>query len=316
VTLCVEGNISAGKSTFLRFIKDDCVELRDVLEVVPEPVDKWQAVGGAGGSNVLAQFYADPARYAYTFQNYVFVTRMMQERDSSTGPAPMRLLERSVFSDRMVFVRAVHEARWMSDMELAIYDSWFDPVVSALPSLVPDGFIYLRASPGTCAARMAGRGRGEEAGVSLDYLAGLHAKHEAWLADPAGQAGLERATGGMSGGMGNAPVGTSLPSSGAIHHPHHLVSEGLLDFGPGDRLTVAPAPGPSGRSSIGNSSGLAPPPPAEIADAVYFLDADRQAGLHRAVHAVPALVLDCDRDLDLARDADAKAHYGRQVRGT
>ncbi len=29
-----------------------------------------------------------------------------------------------MFSDRMVFVRAVHEARWMDDMELAVYDSW------------------------------------------------------------------------------------------------------------------------------------------------------------------------------------------------
>lgn len=124
VTLCVEGNISAGKSSFLRFLADECVELQDVVEVVPEPVDKWRAVGGPSGANVLEQFYADPARYAYTFQNYVFVTRMMQERESAGGASPLRLLERSVFSDRMVFVRAVHEARWMSDMELDIYDSW------------------------------------------------------------------------------------------------------------------------------------------------------------------------------------------------
>ena len=124
VTLCVEGNISAGKSSFLRFLADECVELQDVVEVVPEPVDRWRAVGGPSGANVLEQFYADPARYAYTFQNYVFVTRMMQERESAGGASPLRLLERSVFSDRMVFVRAVHEARWMSDMELDIYDSW------------------------------------------------------------------------------------------------------------------------------------------------------------------------------------------------
>ena len=123
VTLCVEGNISAGKSSFLRFIADECVELQDVIEVVPEPVDRWRAVGGSK-TNVLDAFYKDPGRYAYTFQNYVFVTRMMQERESAAGAAPLRLLERSVFSDRMVFVRAVHEARWMSDMELDIYDSW------------------------------------------------------------------------------------------------------------------------------------------------------------------------------------------------
>lgn len=78
-------------------------------------------------------------------------------------------------------MRAVHEAKWMSEMEISIYDSWFDPVVSSLPGLVPDGFIYLRASPDTCHKRMMMRKREEESGVSLDYLRGLHEKHESWL---------------------------------------------------------------------------------------------------------------------------------------
>lgn len=47
-----------------------------------------------------------------------------QAKDSEKCAAPLRLLERSVFSDRMVFVRAVHEAKWLSPMELSIYDSW------------------------------------------------------------------------------------------------------------------------------------------------------------------------------------------------
>lgn len=80
-----------------------------------------------------------------------------------------------------VFVRAVHEANWMNEMEISIYDSWFDPVVSTLPGLIPDGFIYLRASPDTCHKRMMLRKREEEGGVSLEYLRDLHEKHESWL---------------------------------------------------------------------------------------------------------------------------------------
>ncbi len=38
---------------------------------------------------------------------------LRQERESVTTPRPVRLLERSIFSDRMVFVRAVCEAKWM-----------------------------------------------------------------------------------------------------------------------------------------------------------------------------------------------------------
>jgi len=217
--------------------------------VVPEPVDKWQNVDGKGG-NMLDEFYSNPQRFAYTFQNYVFVTRVMQvraslehtpffslrihsrdqeeetcqsamhewpypslplsscytakrarscfagavwaplgtvagrndgvdramplpsqERDSQGGPAPMRLLERSVFSDRMVFVRAVHEARYMSDLELSVYDSWFEPIVDVIPTIVPDGFIYLQADPDTCMRRLIRRQRAEEKTVrTAPYL--------------------------------------------------------------------------------------------------------------------------------------------------
>ena len=53
--------------------------------------------------------------------------------------------------------------------------------MSSLKGLIPDGFIYLAASPETCMRRMMLRGRGEEVGVSLDYLGSLHTKHEEWL---------------------------------------------------------------------------------------------------------------------------------------
>ena len=54
-------------------------------QVVPEPVEKWQAVRGAPDApgpahNMLDAFYKEPQRYAYTFQNYVFLTRVMQAR--------------------------------------------------------------------------------------------------------------------------------------------------------------------------------------------------------------------------------------------
>jgi len=65
----------------------------------------------------------------------------------------------------MVFVRAVHEAQWMSDLELSVYDSWFSPIVSALPTIVPDGFIYLKSTPETCMRRLLLRSRAEESTV-------------------------------------------------------------------------------------------------------------------------------------------------------
>ena len=57
----------------------------------------------------------------------------------------------------------------------------FEPVVQASPTLIPDGFIYLRATPNICMNRLKRRHRAEEGGVSLNYLEGLHQKHEDWL---------------------------------------------------------------------------------------------------------------------------------------
>ncbi len=47
------------------------------MQVFPEPVEKWQKLGGTE-VNLLDAFYKDPPRYAYTFQNYVFLTRVEQ----------------------------------------------------------------------------------------------------------------------------------------------------------------------------------------------------------------------------------------------
>ena len=51
------------------------------VSVVPEPVDTWQNI--KGGGNILDAFYKQPERYAYTFQNYVFLTRCMQVLNSA-----------------------------------------------------------------------------------------------------------------------------------------------------------------------------------------------------------------------------------------
>ena len=205
LTLCVEGNISSGKSTFLHeIIGGEHSSLRDEAFVVPEPVKSWQKIPGSE-HNVLECFYKEPVRYAYTFQNYVFITRCLQYKNmrdetsssSSTkddngsgngnsGGAEeerrmgrFRVCERSIFSDRKVFVDSLMDAKWLTDMEFRLYNCWFDALADE--TLVPNAFIYLRASPETCKRRLCFRSRGEEEGVTLEYLRQLHEKHENWF---------------------------------------------------------------------------------------------------------------------------------------
>jgi deoxyadenosine/deoxycytidine kinase len=51
--------------------------MQELVDISPEPVEKWQSVGSAQ-HNILDSFYREPHRYAYTFQSYVFITRMQQ----------------------------------------------------------------------------------------------------------------------------------------------------------------------------------------------------------------------------------------------
>jgi hypothetical protein len=108
-------------------------------------------------------------------------------------------------------------------------------MVAQLPGVVPDGFVYLHASPETCARRMAGRGRAEEGGVSLEYLANLHGKHEEWLR-----------TGALTAGGPGAPGWRARPRSqqarGARHRgPSGLASRVYNVIGLGGRVRVTSA---------------------------------------------------------------------------
>lgn len=170
----IEGNIGVGKSTFLRLVQNtlDC-------QMVFEPHEQWQDINGAG--NLLHHFYTDTPRWAYTFQSYAFITRIIeQNKQAQKHPGAVQVVERSVFSDRHCFAMLATEAGNMNPMEWQVYQQWFDWLIGEHMD-TPAGFIYLRTSPETCYARLKKRARSEEAGVSLEYLHALHQKHEDWL---------------------------------------------------------------------------------------------------------------------------------------
>ncbi len=171
--LIVEGNIGAGKSTFLRLLNEQL----DV-HVVYEPHEQWQDVEG---HNLLDKFYSDTSRWAYTFQTYAFITRILEaERQAHTTDKQNLILERSVYSDRYCFAKNAYEMGTMSSLEWTLYKQWFSWLVDTY-TVKPDGFIYLQTTPDTCFERMKKRNRSEEATVSHDYLTAIHQKHEQWL---------------------------------------------------------------------------------------------------------------------------------------
>jgi deoxyadenosine/deoxycytidine kinase len=174
--LIVEGNIGAGKSTFLKML-DTYLD----VQVVYEPDKKWQNV--ADGESLLDKFYTDTKRWAYTFQTYAFVTRVVEQKMSAEkNPTTPQVIERSVYADRYCFAQNCYEMGLMSALEWKLYQEWFSWLVDNY-TVKPTGFIYLRAEPEICYERIAKRSRAAEKGVSFDYIKMLHQKHEEWLID-------------------------------------------------------------------------------------------------------------------------------------
>ena len=172
-TLIVEGNVGAGKSTFLKML-DRYLNAQLVLE----PHERWQDING---DNLLEKFYTDTSRWAYTFQTYAFITRIWEQQSALKNCfSDVHILERSVYSDRYCFSDVLHESGNITDLEWALYKEWWHWVVKEYAP-VPTGFIYLRVSPEVCYERIIKRSRTEESGVPLSYIKKLHERHDRWL---------------------------------------------------------------------------------------------------------------------------------------
>ena len=173
----VEGNIGTGKSTFLKMI-ETCY--KDTCQVIYEPLDTWTSFKDRDGVNILGHFYKDPKRYAYTFQNIALISKVTKlvEIDHSKK---FIFIERSIYSDNMVFAKNCHLTGLMSDIEYQAYNSCFNWIEKNAQIPLNFTFMYLKCSPETSYKRVNIRGRAEESGVSLDYLKQIHDRHEEWL---------------------------------------------------------------------------------------------------------------------------------------
>ncbi len=145
-----------------------------------EPVDEWSTVIDSQGVSILEKYYADQKRYAFAFQMMAFITRASRLRLAlEKNPGAVIVTERSVFTDREIFAKMLHDAGKIEDIEYTIYLKWFDELVGAIKV---DGIIYIKMEPDICFQRVLKRNRQGEA-IPLDYLETCHKYHENWLSE-------------------------------------------------------------------------------------------------------------------------------------
>lgn len=169
----LEGNIGAGKSTFLRLVAQHLPQ----IEVIPEPMATWQQP--VNGESILANFFQDTPRWAYTFETLTMMCRVTDHL-AQQQKGPLRILERSIYSGHYCFAQNGFKQHFMSELEWSMYNQWFNFLIPG-KCHPPHGFIYLRAEPKTVYQRIKRRNRSEESSVPLEYLQQIHDRHEEFL---------------------------------------------------------------------------------------------------------------------------------------
>jgi deoxyadenosine/deoxycytidine kinase len=173
--ISIEGNVGAGKSTLLDLLKSTKSE----YNYVPEPVDTWLKITDNDGNNILKLFYSDIKRWSYTFQNFAFITRntIMRESIKNKKESEIFITERSIFTDKCIFAKMLHDDKLMSDIEFNIYEYWFDQYCKE--SNV-DAFIYVVTDIELSDKRVKIRNR-EGENIEKAYLGRLDQYHKNWL---------------------------------------------------------------------------------------------------------------------------------------
>lgn len=170
----VEGNIGAGKSTFLKIISSYLPKLTTMLE----PVESWH--GKRNGASLLTNFIKDPYRWSYTMETFAMMKRVQAHVIDQQCLDPYLVVERSIYSGHYVFSYNGYQQGFMSEKEWAMYTTFFEHLVPGHCQL-PSGFIYLQVDPEIACERITKRSRDGEDGIPLEYLQQLHERHESFL---------------------------------------------------------------------------------------------------------------------------------------
>lgn len=174
----LEGNIGAGKSTFLKLLAQNM----SGIAVGFEPLHNWQS--NIHGQSLLSNFYEKPSRWAYSLETFAMICRVYEHLKDQEYQHDI-IIERSIYSGHYVFATNGYHQGFMTAMEWHMYNQWFNALVTT-KCKTPQGFIYLHVDPEVAYERIKKRNRLAENKISLSYLTQIHRCHEKFLIDKTG----------------------------------------------------------------------------------------------------------------------------------
>jgi deoxyadenosine/deoxycytidine kinase len=179
----IEGNIGSGKSTLLENLRNYYNENSCVV-FLREPVDDWEKIKDKQGNTMLKKFYADQEKYSFAFQMMAYISRLKILRDIvkkikyDKSKNYIIITERSLYTDKYVFAKMLHDQGKIEDVCYQIYLNWFDEFAKDFPI---DYSVYVNTDPQICYNRIHKRAREGEEVIPLAYLQECHNYHEEFL---------------------------------------------------------------------------------------------------------------------------------------
>jgi len=156
VLVSIDGNIGAGKSTVIHYLKN-----RHHYDIDLEPVDDWLPF--------LQDMYKNN-KDAFEFQVKVWLDRIYNAHYSSQVTT---IAERSGFFQWNVFSKVNFDNGKLNGRQYTILKNLYDK-----QPFHPDIYIYLQTHPSHCYKRIHKRSRNCESDIKLEYITALHQLHE------------------------------------------------------------------------------------------------------------------------------------------
>jgi deoxyadenosine/deoxycytidine kinase len=176
--ICIEGNISSGKSTTVSELKE-MYKRNPRVKFLLEPLSIWESIRDKNGDNMITKFYGNIKHYAFAFQMMAYISRLEILREALRDDnIDIIITERSLFTDKNVFAKMLFDDGMLEDVEYEIYNRWFNSFIDDLPEPV---IFYIRTDPEVAMQRLIKRNREGEGSVNLDYLKRVHKYHDDWL---------------------------------------------------------------------------------------------------------------------------------------
>ena len=177
--ISIEGNIGAGKTTFVQQLKKHFHNNNEII-FITEPVDIWENIKDSQNISILEKFYNNPKQYAFSFQVMAYVTRLNLITKAIVDNPQCKIIitERSLDADKNVFAKMLYDDGLIDEINYKIYLQFYN---SYKEKYYSNGIIYINAEPATCDERINKRNRTGEESVKLSYLNKCGEYHNAWI---------------------------------------------------------------------------------------------------------------------------------------